>query len=233
MTMHISDDDLHDYAGCELAPDAMEAVALHLDGCAECRARAEPLLALTARLTTLPGQAEPAADGWCALHARLVLLEAASAPAAVPVGKVVSLDAHRRRRASLPAWVPQAAAAALLLGIGFGGGRLSGTPDHREAMLVAADTVATAMSAAIRVQRAGTEYVAAVAHFVAATRGGDSLVAAQGREATIAACYGATRELTRMPDDDSAAVRLFRSASLTRNGPVPLPDTAARAGVMF
>jgi hypothetical protein len=152
--------------------------------------------------------------------------------AAVPVAKVVSLDAHRRRRA-LPAWVPQAAAAALLLGIGFGGGRLSGTPTGRDAILVAADTVATAMQAAVRVQRAGTEYVAAVAQFVAATRGGDSLVAAQGREATIAACYGATRELTRLRGDDSSAVRLFRTASVTRHGPTPPPDTAPAAGVMF
>lgn len=232
MTMHISDDDLHDYAGGELPPQAMEAAALHLDGCAECRARAEPLLALTARLAALPREAAPVADGWCALHARLVLEEAgASAP--IPVGKVVSLDSHRARRAAFSGWVPQAAAAALLLGIGFGGGRLSGAPHSREAMLMAADTVATAMSAAIRVQAAGSEYVAAVAHFVAASRGGDSLVAAQGREATIAACYGATRELTRMPGDDSSAVRLFRTASITRNGPAPAPDTAARAGVMF
>lgn len=241
MTMHISDDDLHDYAGGELPPRAREAVALHLDGCADCRARAEPLLALTARLAALPREAAPSADGangagrtdgWCALHARLVLEEAGVAPAAVPAGTVVPLDAHRRRRASLPAWVPRAAAAAVLVGIGFGGGRLSGTPDSREAVLVAADTVATAMSAAMRVQAAGSEYVAAVAHFVAASRG-DSAIAAQGREATIAACYGASRELTRMPDDDSLAVRLFRAASIIRNGPAPAPDTAVRARVMF
>lgn len=233
MTMHISDDDLHDYAGGELDPGAMDRVAAHLDGCADCRARAEPLLALTARLAALPRLATPAADGWCALHARLVLQEAAAAPAAVPVRKVVSLDAHRRRRAVLPAWMPQAAAAALLLGIGFGGGRLSGTPASRDAILVAADTVATAMQAAVLVQRAGTEYVAAVAQFVAATRGGDSLAAAQGREATIAACYGATRELTRLRGDDSSAVRLFRTASVTRHGPTPPPDSAPAAGVMF
>jgi anti-sigma factor RsiW len=232
MTMHISDDDLHDYAGGELDPGGMDRVAAHLDGCADCRARAEPLMALTARLAALPRLAAPAADGWCALHARLVAEEAASAPAAA-VAKVVSLAAHRRRRAALPAWVPQAAAAALLLGVGFGGGRLSGTPNGRDAMLVAADTVATAMQAAVRVQRAGTEYVAAVAQFVAATRGGDSLVAAQGREATIAACYGATRELTRLRGDDSSAVRLFRTASITRHGPTTPPDTAPPAGVMF
>ena len=232
MTMHISDDDLHDYAGGELPPQAMDAVALHLEGCADCRARAEPILALTARLAALPRLATPAADGWCALHARLVREEAASAPA-VAMGKVVSLDAHRSRRAAFPAWVPQAAAAALLLGIGFGGGRLSGTANSREAMLVAADTVATAMAAAVRVQRAGTEYVAAVAHFVAASRGGDSLIAAQGREATIAACYGATRELTRLRDDDSSAVQLFRTASIALHGPTPPRDTAPGAGVIF
>ena len=233
MTMHISDDDLHDYAGGELPLQAMDAVSAHLEDCADCRARAEPLLALTARLSALPRVANPAADGWCALHARLVAEEVASAPPAVAVGKVISLDAHRSRRASLSAWVPQAAAAALLLGIGFGGGRLSGAPNSREAMLVAADTVATAMAAAVRVQRAGTEYVAAVANFVAASRGGDSLMAAQGREATIAACYGASRELTRLRDDDSSAVQLFRMASVTRHGPASEPDTAPREGVMF
>lgn len=232
MTMHISHDDLHDYAGGELDPAGMDRVAAHLEGCADCRARAEPLMALTARLAALPRAATPAADGWCALHARLVREEMAAAAPAVPVDRVVPLDAHRRRRA-LPAWVPQAAAAALLLGIGFGGGRLSGTPTGRDAILVAADTVATAMQAAVRVQRAGTEYVAAVAQFVAATRGGDSLAAAQGREATIAACYGATRELTRLRGDDSSAVRLFRTASVTRHGPTPPPDTAPAAGVMF
>lgn len=233
MTMHISDDDLHDYAGGELALPAMEAVALHLESCAECRARAEPLLALTARLAALPRAATPATDGWCALHARLVAEEAAIAPAAVAVGKVVSLAAHRKKRAALPTWMPQAAAAVLLLGIGFGGGRLSGTPGSRDAVLVAADTVATAMAAAVRVQRAGTEYVAAVAHFVAASRTGDSLVAAQGREATIAACYGATRELTRLRDDDSSAVQLYRTASVTRHGPTPPAETPRGEGVMF
>ena len=235
MTMHISDDDLHDYAGCELSAEAMEAVALHLEDCADCRARAEPLLALTARLAALPRLATPAADGWAALQARLRAEDAASAPAAVPVAvaKVVSLDAHRRRRTAFPVWVPQAAAAALLLGIGFGGGRLSGTPAGTQAITVAADTVATAMHAAIRVQRAGSEYVAAVAQFVAATHGGDSLAAAQGREATIAACYGATRELTRLRDDDSSAVQLYRTASVTRNGSTPPADPAPRDGVMF
>ena len=151
MTMHISDDDLHDYAGGELPLAAMDVVALHLEGCAECRARAEPLLALTARLAVLPRAADPAVDGWPALHARLANLSAATetaAPVAAPVTKVVSLDAHRARRGALRAWVPQAAAAVLLLGLGFSGGRLSGSPDGRQAMLVAADTVATAMAAA-------------------------------------------------------------------------------------
>lgn len=233
MTMHISDDDLHDYAGGELPLQAMDAVCAHLQDCADCRARAEPLLALTARLAALPRVATPAQDGWCALHARLVREEAASAPAALAVGKVISLDAHRSRRLSLSAWVPQAAAAVLLLGIGFGGGRLSGSPNSREAMLVAADTVATAMAAAVRVQRAGTEYVAAVANFVAASRGGDSLSAVQGREATVAACYGAARELTRLRDNDTSAVQLYRSASLTRHGATPPEAAAPSQGVMF
>lgn len=236
MTMHISDDDLHDYAGGELPLPAMNAVARHLEACEECRARAEPLLALTARLALLPRAADPAEDGWPALHARLsdlANMTETSTPAGVPVSKVVSLDAHRARRGALRAWVPQAAAAVLLLGLGFSGGRLSGSPDGRQAMLVAADTVATAMAAAVRVQRAGSEYVAAVAQFVAASRGVDTLAAAQGREATIAACYGASRELTRLSENDSSAARLLHTAFLTLHGTTPPPDTAPRRGVMF
>lgn len=232
MTMHLSDDDLHDYAGGELPPDQMARVAAHLAACAACRALAEPLVALTARLAALPRVAEPAADGWCALHACLVAEEAATAP--VPVTKVVALDAHRRPRGPVRSgWVPRAAAAALLLAVGFGGGRLSQPAGTASAMAIAADTVVTAMEAAARVQRAGTEYVAAVAQFVAFSRGSDSLMAAQGREATIAACYGASRELTRLRDGDSSAVQLFRTASVTRHGPATAPDTAPRPGVMF
>jgi len=230
MTMHLTDEELNDYAGGELEPERMEAAAAHLDACADCRARAEPLIALTARLAALPRRAEPAADGWGALHARLRAEEAAVA-APVRVAKVIPLDS--RRRLAFADWMPRAAAAAVLLGIGFGGGRLSSSARPAEAMLVAADTVATAMDAAILVQRAGSEYVAAVAQFVAASRGGDSLVAAQGREATIAACYGATRELTRLRADDSSAVELFRTAAHTREAPAPTGDTLALVGVMF
>lgn len=227
MTMHLSEDDLHDYAGGELSPERMAQAAAHLDVCPVCRRAAEPLIALTARLSALPCAADTDGDLWPALQARLA---AEQRPAQVPVTRVVSLDAHRNKRRMIPAWVAQAAAAAAVFTIGFGGGRLSGTGDAA-AMLVAADTVATAMDAAIRVQRAGTEYVAAVAQFVAFSRDVDTLAAAQGREATIAACYGASRELTRLRGDDSSAVNLFRTAAMTRQAPVSA-DTP-RTSVMF
>lgn len=223
MTMHLSDDDLHDFAGGELSPERMAQAAAHLEVCDACRAAAEPLVALTARLAALPRAADTDGDLWPALRARLA---AEAHPAPVPVTRVVSLAEERRKRRAFPRWMAQAAAAAAVFTVGFGGGRLSGTGDTAT-ILAAADTVATAMDAAIRVQRAGTEYVAAVAHFVAATRGGDSLVAAQGREATIAACYGASRELTRMRHDDSSAVRLFRTAATTRAVPADTPRTAS------
>jgi anti-sigma factor RsiW len=227
MTMHLSEDELHDFAGGELPPVRMAQAAAHLDACADCRAAAEPLIALTARLATLPRAGDPAGDLWPALHARLA---AEGRPAQVPVTKVISLEEHRAKRRALPAWAAHAAAAAVVFTLGFGGGRLSGSPDAGASLLAAADTVATAMDAAMRVQRAGTEYVSAVAHFVAATRGGDSVVAAQGREATIAACYGASRELTRMRNDDSSAIRLFRTAATTR---AVRADTPAAAAVIF
>lgn len=226
MTMHLSQDDLHDYAGGELSPEGMARAAAHLDVCDHCRAAAEPLIALTARLAALPRAGDPADDLWPALQARLM---AAGRPAQVPVTRVISLDAHRKRRI-MPAWAAHAAAAAVVFTLGFGGGRLSGTGDA-VTVLAAADTVATAMDAAIRVQRAGTEYVAAVAQFVAFSRGRDSLSVAQGREATIAACYGASRELTRLRNDDTSAMNLFRTAATTRHGALQ-PDTPS-ASVMF
>jgi anti-sigma factor RsiW len=227
MTMHLSEDDLHDYAGGELSPARMMEAAAHLDACARCRAAAGLLMALTARLAALPRAADTAGDLWPAVQARLAAEER---PALVPVTKVISLDERRKRR-TMPAWAAHAAAAAVVFTIGFGGGRLSGTGDAA-AVLVAADTVATAMEAAVRVQRAGTEYVAAVAQFVAFSRGGDSVSAAQGREATIAACYGASRELTRLRNDDTSAVRLFRTAATTRHGALQ-PDTPSAASVVF
>jgi anti-sigma factor RsiW len=227
MTMHLSEDDLHDYAGGELSPEAMAGAAAHLDVCDACRATAEPLIALTAGLAALPCAAETADDLWPALQARLLAEERS---AQVPVTKVISLDERRKRR-MMPAWAAHAAAAALVFAVGFGGGRLSGT-GNAATMLAAADTVATAMDAAIRVQRAGTEYVAAVAQFVAFSRGRDSLSVAQGREATIAACYGASRELTRLRTDDTSAVNLFRTASITRHGALQ-PDTPSAASVVF
>ena len=226
MTMHLSDDDLHDYAGGELSPERMAQAAAHLDVCARCRESAEPLIALTARLGALPRAADTAGDLWPALQARLT---AEARPAQVPVTRVISLDERRKRR-TMPAWAAHAAAAAVVFALGFGGGRLSGT-GNAATVLAAADTVATAMDAAIRVQRAGTEYVAAVAQFVAFSRGRDSLSVAQGREATIAACYGASRELTRLRNDDTSALNLFRTAATTRHGALQ-PDTPS-ASVVF
>ena len=226
MTMHLSEDDLHDYAGGELSPERMAGAALHLEACAACRAAAEPLIALTARLAALPCAAETADDLWPALQARLAAEER---PAQVPVTRVISLDERRKRR-MVPAWAAHAAAAAVVFTLGFSGGRLSGTGEAT-AVLAAADTVATAMDAAIRVQRAGTEYVAAVAQFVDFAHERDSLSVAQGREATIAACYGASRELTRLRNDDTSAVNLFRTAATTRHGALQ-PDTPS-ASVVF
>ncbi|HEU0299691.1 MAG TPA: zf-HC2 domain-containing protein [Longimicrobium sp.] len=227
MTTHPSDDDLHDFAGGELAPRRRDEVAAHLEACAPCRAAARPLLALTARLAALPAAAEPAADPWPALHGRIA---AEPGEARVPVAKVVSL-AERRPRRALPAWAGRAAAAAVLLTVGFGGGRLSGTSDAGDAVLLAADTVATAVEAAARVDLAGTAYVAAVAQWVSAASGRDSVQTADGRAATIEACYGASRELTRLRTDDSSAVRLFRTAAAALYGTVP-PDTP-RISAMF
>lgn len=208
---HVSEEDLHEFAGGELPPERRDEVAAHLEACACCRAAAEPLLALTARLSALPRLAEPETDPWPALHARLA---SGQASYRAPAATVISLDQRRARR-KLPAWAARAAAAAAVFAVGFGGGRLTGT-SGTGGVVLAPDTVVTALQAAGVVQRAGAEYVAAVARFVALSRGGDTVAAAQGREAALAACRGAARELTLLRPDDSLAVRLLGTAVTQR-----------------
>jgi hypothetical protein len=127
-------------------------------------------------LDRLPREAAPARDLWPEIESRL------HPPA--------------RRRASRLLRLAAAAAAVLLFVSGVAVGRLWGSAE-RPATVRSEGPLAPATE----VQRAGTEYVAALA---ALRREPRAEVRVQGREAAFATLFGAAHELTRLtPEDDT------------------------------
>ncbi|HEX8693981.1 MAG TPA: zf-HC2 domain-containing protein [Longimicrobium sp.] len=209
MNEHYGEATLHDYADGTLPPGDEAAVAAHLATCGECRGRVERVRALTAALGALPRRAEPACDLWPGVEARTVEPDRRVIPFPAAVAP------FHRRSAPSAAWQRAAAAVLLFVG-GVGIGRTTTAAAGPDPALPA-ETPATAMEAAARVQRAGTEYVAAVAAFAALTGQAEPAELAQGREAALAAMYGAAKELTRLPSRDSSASTIYRTVSSTRH----------------
>ena len=142
---------------------------------------------LTRSLGSLPKEAAPARDLWPAIAARI-----AAGPAA-PVRRPPLL---------------RLAATVLLFVSGVAVGHVWGRSS-------AADAPATRhpLAAAEEVQRAGTEYVAALAALRGETR---SEVRTQGREAAFSTLYGAAHELSRLSPGNPAARQILTSASRAR-----------------
>lgn len=150
----------------------------------------------------LSREAAPARDLWPEIEARL--------KQPVPV---------RRRTSALL----RIAAALLLfasgLAVGHAWGRSSAPP---------ADTPAAAhtrgpLAPAVEVQRAGTEYVAALA---ALRREPRAEIRGQGREAALSALVGAAHELARLAPGDAAASEVLSTVSQAR-------DRSVRRAVPF
>jgi hypothetical protein len=71
MTPHLAEALLHGYAEGALDADARREVEAHLAACADCRADAEALRALLARVRELPRAVEPERDLWQGIEARI------------------------------------------------------------------------------------------------------------------------------------------------------------------
>ena len=143
-------------------------------------------------LDRLPREAAPARDLWPEIEARL------------------TQPGPARRRTSLLLRI----AAALLLfasgvAVGHGWGRSSAPAADTPAAIQADSPLAPATE----VQRAGTEYVAALA---ALRREPRAEVRGQGREAALAALVGAAHELTRLTPEDAAASEVLSTVSQAR-----------------
>jgi Putative zinc-finger len=232
MRAHPSEARLHDHADQALAPHEAAELERHLAECAACAAQVERIRSLTTSLAALAPGAEPARDLWPALAARLEA-EGRGEPA-----RVIDFPAHRRA-APAAVWLQRAAAAAVLFvgGIGVGRATLARAADPSSPTIApivvsgpsggatgpgltpasnGGGTPRSAMQAARQVQRAGTDYVAAVGAFAELAPGAAEFDVQQGRDATLSIIAGAAQELLRVSPADSAAAELLRVVSAAR-----------------
>ena len=144
---------------------------------------------LIARLGNLSREAEPARDLWPGIEARI------AGPAAV----------SRPRRTAI---LLRLAAAVLIFVIGVAVGRGWDRPER-----AAPPPVQHPLAAAAEVQRAGTEYVAAVAALRGEPR---AEIRDQGREAALSTLVGAAHEIARMSPENESASQLLSTASRAR-----------------
>jgi hypothetical protein len=148
------------------------------------------------RLAALPQEAEPVRDLWPEVAARI----------ATP-----SRLARPRRRLLV-----QIAAALLLFASGVAAGHRWGV---REGAAARSRPASDPFLAAAEVQRTGTEYVAAMRSLAECT---DTAAARQqGREAALAAFYGAAHELVRLAPGDAGATQILDAVSSCRAAPEP------------
>lgn len=161
-----------------------------------------------ARLGVLPREAQPARDLWPVVAARMAA-----------GGSLPALYGPRPRRRSLGRVLTQLAAALVI----FAGGVLAGREwDARPAAQPASTPGhADPLAAAAEVQRAGSEYVAALASLRRLEGPGDSLAKEQGCEAALSTLYGAAHELTKLSPDDQGARRILQTVSVTRSAAQP------------
>jgi hypothetical protein len=140
----------------------------------------------------LPHEAAPARDLWPEIEARL----------SRPIGRPVPV----RGRTSL---LLRLAAALLLFASGVAVGRSSVTAPP----VSSASRIENPIAPAAEVQRAGTEYVAALAALRNDPR---AEVRGQGREAAFAAMFGAAHELVRLTPEDDTESEVLSAVSRVR-----------------
>lgn len=191
---HVSDEEILDLLSPGDPPGP--EIRAHLEGCPECRARIEAERSLSARLDDLPREVDPPRDLWPDVRE--------SVEAETPLAEDVR-----------PAWVRpalRAAAAVAIFVLGAAVGRSLG-PEAPETDPYGSDDP---FAAAAAVQRAGTDYVTAVARFRAVAAESSSPVVEQARDAALAAVHGAAWELSRLRPGDATAREMVALAGAGR-----------------
>ena len=119
-------------------------------------------------------------------------------------------DSHTTWRVGLGgAWKLAAAIAAaiLLFGSGISVGQMIGA--RQTTVAVEAALGSPELRDAMRVQRAGTDYVAALAALAERSASDDSAAAAQGVEVALTALWAAANEIVRLAPEDPLAARIL------------------------
>jgi hypothetical protein len=183
MNEHVADEQLDAYVDGELGADDRATVDAHLMVCDLCRHRREALARLVHEIGALPRESAPST--WVR----------ASVIQATTTGQTLK---HSRPRSSV---IIRGIAASFAAAAIFLAGRLSASPQ-----LATAQATEQA-PAAMAVQRAGTEYVAALARLSAERDSLATPVLEQGQEAGLAALYAAASEFTRLVPGDGDLMR--------------------------
>jgi hypothetical protein len=188
MNRHLTDEEILDL----LAPgvEADPGVRDHLVACDACRTRIESERTLSDRVAELPLAKDTPGDLWPTLRARLA------------TAKYCSVRPKRSRITLL-----QAAAAVAIFFLGALAGR---TLDADSGPRWSASN--DPLMAAAEVQRTGTAYVAAVAHFGDVVADSAPGAAGQARDVALAAVHGAAFELARLHPDDPTAGEILALA---------------------
>lgn len=190
MNRHLTEEQILDL----LAPGAQRGpeIRRHLAGCPECRARLESEEPLSERLDALAREVDPPRDLWPDVRKGIA-----------EEGRRRAVDGNGagggRSRWVRPALQAAAAAAVFALGTAVGRSLPSGTPE------AGPGTAADPLVAAADVQRAGTEYVAAIARFRATASDAPAPAVDQARDVVLATVHGAAWELARLSPRDPTA----------------------------
>lgn len=125
--------------------------------------------------------------------------------------------AGRRRRLLLPpSWIAAGIAAALaLFTSGVAVGQWLGTRETADALAQIQGSDDAAESA-LRVQRAGSAYVAALTQLVEAADSASASEATQAREVALAALWAAANEIVRLAPDDPVTGQILRGFERAR-----------------
>lgn len=188
MTPHPSECTLQDLLDDELRGEDLAAVQLHVEGCEECRTNLASTNALLRELKSLPTDAQGIPAPW-------------NAPKQYPVRGFLT---------RLPAVGATAAVGIFAAGIfvGICAGRfLVSAPAHfgngaREELTE-------------EIQHSGTRYITAIAKW--RREKGSASGAEQGREAILAALYGAAYELQKLRPEDRQLANVVRSVGDLRD----------------
>ncbi len=196
---HLTELEIHETA---LAGEARHDRAHHVTRCAGCAVAVEETRRLLASLEALGPEVEVPGELDDRLMRRIGVSSSDATKPRTNVGKI-----------SVGSWLLRAAAALILFGSGVAAHALWSGPGVPTSPAV---TEAPTPGPALALQRAGTEYVAAIARLVADSSRLPEAELRRGREVAIATMSGAAFELRLLTNESEEAAEIHRVTKRAR-----------------